>query len=260
MSEAVTLDRGSYEVPVFGVKDAQAMIRDGTTPSANELRDGFVLEDRGAALTGDELPLRGSSVASRFLSISGLVENACEFEEGRQRFRPHTAEHEDGLVGFYYQTHTSLQAPVDDVEVSSLVVVRKYDVSQAAHEKLQSQLDVGQGTDAIWPISFESGKAKPDEPGLDRALTRRDMVLEWRYRASYGTTLVFPNGYDAKIGSSPVPLYTHEVWTVNDEGVPVNTWRFVYNTRIQRSQDSHVLQPKAGPLFRWWRRKKAEDI
>ena len=260
MSEAVTLDRGSYEVPVYGVKDAEAMIRNGVAPPADELRDGFVLEDRGAALLGDDLPPRHTSVALRFLSISGLVESACEFEEGRQRFKPHTFEHEDGLVGFYYQAHTSLQTPVEGMEVSSQVVVRKYDVSQAAHEKLESMLDVGQGTDAIWPISFESGKAKPDEPGLDRALSRRDRVLEWRHRAGYGTTLVFPNGYDAKRGSSPAPLYTHEVWTVNEEGVPINTWRWVHNTRIQRSQDTHVLQPKAGPIFRWWRRKKAEVI
>lgn len=238
MPEAVALGRGSYEVPVFGVVDAEAMIHHGAVPPADELRYGFVIEDGMSTPVFDRIHHRHANVAAQMLESSGIVPSAQVRYEGEKHRPLVSGEHLDGLVGTFFQTHTTL--PEDAELVSSLQVFR-YVMDEEQHEQIMALLADGAGWSAemsvhVYPRNFDLASS------LQVALDGARPEVVWGHSAGYGDTLVFPNGYDATSCSVPAELTTHSFQTMKKSGeVPEgNPLRRTFISRVQDS--SHAAR------------------
>ena len=197
-------------LPVFQTERGQLIDTPATLP---DLRYGFVLSESGVFLPGQisdnvDLHTIHTNVGAELLKAQDIIAGYDPVVEYIMvEFPELSDEHMDGLVGRYYQAHTT--HPSDTGENSALILYR-YELSQGEHEAMMVLQSRGFGSTGSHVVPMN-----PPLPGvyfgsisalLDSGHRPANVI---HANAGPNATIVFPNGYDATCGSAPSDLYTH---------------------------------------------------
>jgi hypothetical protein len=234
-------------IPVYGVSDLEAMLCDGTLPSADAIRYGFAIDDQLTSPTAGSIHRRHAKVAGQLLGLTGIIDDIVVCSEGKQDYQAHSPSHIDGLGASYYQAHTTL---AQNHAAHTALRVSRYTLTVDEHQILQQLYAAGRGTSANRQIRELS--VSPDgtrKTGLNLITHNRPADGLWRFSAVWGVTVVFPNGYDAKPGSEPSELFVHAADTESEDPLAALQYRRVVLSRLQRREDSQWLD---GPRRRLW--------
>lgn len=208
-------------LPVFQTEDG-SLIDEWV---GQDLTSGFKLEevsDQPEYDTICEFHKRHTQVARYLLVLSeALTAGSTTQHVATQYSHPiateaGSTEHFDGLVGSYFQSH-STATPTEGSGRTSELTLRRYKITARFHTHLQDLLLAGPGEykGAIHYVDFLKLLNSYDgNSGVDQLRAERS----WQTTAAPFHTLVFPNGYNALPNTEAQDLFTHQFRTNNDDG------------------------------------------
>lgn len=189
-------------------------VRNGAAPRLHGNSDypvvGFVLRDQEI-----EVPDDTTDIHQRHTDLAGVLLVAAGYipafqvvpERDRVAFSAYSEPHMDGLVGTYYQAHTTHASGEGE---RSHMQLEAYNLDQKEHEVLQGFLEKGFGSTGEHHIYMSAAYGNQRRlVCLQRALGDRLPDAVWEHTAAPDATIVFPNGYDARAGTNPGVLYVH---------------------------------------------------
>ncbi len=198
-------------LPVFVTEQGELVDVPDILP---DLGNGFVFDERECGEPVDGIHLLHVNIASVLLRETGVIQRepivVPEFVQHAQEYT-YSPPHLDGLVGRYYQVHTTHHS---DQGQHSSVVLSSYDLSSEEHECLMVLHASGFGETSGHGVEFH-----PPVPGMffgaiAPIVANRAPQSRWSGQTAPNSTVVFPNGYDARPGSTPAELYVHHFSTV----------------------------------------------
>ncbi len=172
-----------------------------------------------------------TQIGARLLTDAGCtIRPIIESEFRAENAGFYKPAHTDGLVQRYYQAHTT--EPTDE-EVASEMLLQAYDLTQDEHERIK-ELARFMNYPGNAEVVFLGARTSQFINGtLGVVLQDRIPDTQWRCVAGSDTTMIFPNGYDARPASSPTTLYVHTFTTLDDMGVDTTDPRIVSLSRIE---------------------------
>ena len=176
-------------------------------------------------------------IAAELLVRCGVLPEALivdEYPDGKE-WGPYTARHIDGLTGRFYQVNTPEPIESSDSTPFNTLHLWRLAASDNQHAYLQDRCVELKQPDAFHTIfvnplvssSFFNNLVLQDDPTRLPSLTT----------TTFGpaSTVVFPNGYDARPDSLPSDVYVHAVQSSSDmAGTPSESAvRFVTMSRVE---------------------------